>query len=43
VLDVSFTPMATINVNSVREKIAIATVTNGNIDQIQKGMFVQLP
>jgi curli biogenesis system outer membrane secretion channel CsgG len=43
VLDVSFNTLANITVNSVREKIAIATVSNGNIDQIEKGMFVQLP
>ena len=43
VLDVSFNTMAHITVNTVREKIAIATVSNGNIDQIEKGMFVQLP
>ena len=43
VLDVSFTTLAQITVNSVKEKIAIATVSNGNIEQIEKGMFVQLP
>lgn len=43
VLDVSFNTLANITVNSVREKIAIATVSNGNVDQIEKGMFVQLP
>lgn len=43
VLDVSFNTLANITVNSVREKIAIATVSSGNIDQIEKGMFVQLP
>ena len=43
VLDVSFSTLANIRVDSVREKIAIATVTNGHIDQIAKGMFVQLP
>jgi curli biogenesis system outer membrane secretion channel CsgG len=43
VLDVSFNTLANITVNSVKEKIAIATVSNGEIDQIEKGMFVQLP
>jgi curli biogenesis system outer membrane secretion channel CsgG len=43
VLDVSFTTLANLTVNSVREKVSIASVTNGNIDQISKGMFVQLP
>lgn len=42
VLDVSFSTVAHIKVDSVREKIAIARITNGNIDQITKGMFVQL-
>jgi len=43
VLDVSFNTLANITVNTVREKIAIGTVCNGNIDEIEKGMFVQLP
>ena len=43
VLDVSFNTLAHITVNSVKEKIAIATVSNGNPEQIEKGMFVQLP
>lgn len=43
VLDVSFTTLANITVNSVKEKIAIASITNGNPEQISKGMFVQLP
>jgi hypothetical protein len=43
VLDVSFNTLANITVNSVKDKIAIATVSNGDIDQIEKGMFVQLP
>lgn len=43
VLDVSFNTLAHITVNSVREKIAIATVSNGNVDVIEKGMFVQQP
>ncbi len=43
VLDVSFSTLAHIRVDSVREKIAIASLTNGNIDQLAKGMFVQLP
>ena len=43
VLDVSFNTLAQITVNTVKEKIAIATVSNGNVEQIEKGMFVQLP
>ena len=43
VLDVSFNTLAQIKVNTVKEKIAIATVSNGDVDQIEKGMFVQLP
>ena len=43
VLDVNFNTLAHITVNSVKEKIAFATVSNGIIDQIEKGMFVQLP
>ena len=43
VLDVSFNTLANLTVTSVKEKISIATVNNGNIDQIEKGMFVQLP
>ena len=43
VLDVSFNTLAHITVNSVKEKIAIATISNGNPEQIEKGMFVQLP
>lgn len=43
VLDVSFEQVANITVNSVKEKIAIASVTNGQSDKISKGMFVQLP
>jgi hypothetical protein len=43
VLDVSFNTLAHITVNTVKEKIAIATVSNGNAEQIEKGMFVQLP
>ncbi len=43
VLDVSFNTLAHVTVNSVREKISIASVSNGNVDQIEKGMFVQLP
>lgn len=43
VLDVSFTPLAHITVDSVKEKIAIASVTNGDPEKIAKGMFVQQP
>lgn len=43
VLDVSFKPVAQITVNSVKEKIAIATVSNGDLENIEQGMFVQLP
>ena len=43
VLDVNFTTLAHVTVNSVKEKISIASVTNGNVDDISKGMFVQLP
>ena len=43
VLDVSFTPVANLTVNQVKEKISIASVSGGNPEQIEKGMFVQLP
>ena len=43
VLDVSFTPLANLTVDSVREKISIASVTSGDAEKIDKGMFVQLP
>jgi curli biogenesis system outer membrane secretion channel CsgG len=43
VLDVSFTNVARMQVVSVREKIAICELTEGNIGSIEQGMFVQLP
>ena len=43
VLDVSFTPVANITVDSVKEKIAIASVSSGDVEKINTGMFVQLP
>ena len=43
VLDVSFTTLGRLTVTQVKEKISIASVSSGNIDQITPGMFVQLP
>lgn len=43
VLDVSFTEVGRITINSVKEKIAIGSLTSGNPELIKQGMFVQPP
>lgn len=43
VLDVSFSEVGRITINSVKEKISIGSLTNGNLDMIKQGMFVQPP
>jgi curli biogenesis system outer membrane secretion channel CsgG len=43
VLDVSFTEVGRITINSVKEKIAIGSLTSGNPELVKQGMFVQPP